>query len=471
MTPIRRLGLFACLFPLFVCSLCFGYEKQLIIQLPGPAFQIKNNIVSSESKLFQLSPTGPIEIASTDEEYAIIADLSTLDWTLLLDEEINVLGQNQNGQNVTAGWDERIGSIENTPGATWNPTGQTPCYGSIILNVPPFLYALCGSELFQSSDTGRTWSPLISNLNLSTITAATLYDGMLYVGTKNQGVWRINPDQAEVVNVSIGLEASSGYKEIRSLWPLLSGIYAVTSDGIYVLSLLSPVWLEKSINFPLHPYLTDEIDQVSVLAEAECGHVIAATGHLGLWKYTDDVLGYYTGWNPLPNWGLPLSPGSSVFFEPITSIQIGETPNVMTVTTKRQGIYQSSDGGIHFEQLPHGAIEGNIDKILVLSPTEVILLSQWHGLLRGNPSDSMSFAPIFPLEQNVPFIIDGNADRWIIRDIAWDGIYLWAGTKNGELFKGTRIGNNWSWTPADLPWDYTGCRRSRLLIFHCGAAA
>lgn len=127
-------------------------------------------------------------------------------WTQIEGTGGNIGGEldynNKNDQVIYAG---KLRSTDN--GETWTPLTKTIAAVSPVDN--NVVYAIGGSKIYKSTDMGDTWTPLkpIIGDGIQLITADGLKSDRLWVGTFNNGMYRIDGDVATHIG-SDKLEAS-----------------------------------------------------------------------------------------------------------------------------------------------------------------------------------------------------------------------------------------------------------------------
>jgi len=252
------------------------------------------------------------------------------------------------GDTVYAGTHSGLYRTTNS-GEMWTRITQYIYVVGIVAGEPGGLYVAEGAEITKSTDGGENWQVLLSTYGIQALIRTPL--GLLYVGTKYDGIFRSSDDGLSWQQINNGLPAAS--YSVASIYSLAAGIsgdlYTGTGKGVFRSTDNGNNWLPANDNL--------QESQVRSLVVTAGGAVFAGTRERGIYRSTDNG----------QNWQEVLYNASHPWILALAANSDGD----IFAGTDGGGIYRSTDNGDTWQQVNNGLHNDRI-KAMAISDDSLI---------------------------------------------------------------------------------------------------
>lgn len=344
-------------------------------------------------------------------------------------------------------------------GETWTVITPNIYVVGIVAGEPGELYVAEGAEIIKSTDDGENWQVLLSIGEVQALIRTPL--GLLYAGTKHNGIFRSSDHGLSWQLINAGLPAVT--YSVVCIYSLAAGtsgdLYAGTESGVFRSTDNGNYW------FPANDNLQES--QIRSLLVTSDGTVFAGTRDQGIYRSTDNG----------QNWQEVLYNASHPWILTLVTNSDGD----VFAGTDGGGIYRSTDNGDTWQPTNDGLYQDRIRVIAISDNGRIYAGSLGNGVFYSdsNGSDWLNATTGIPIGTGIReicigpegsvyaggtaglFRSDDSGQNWVdinnydlfsqtISDVITDengNVYI-AGDR---IYYSTDHGNSWSDISSDLP--------------------
>lgn len=197
-----------------------------------------------------------------------------------------------------------------------------------IVNHGSYQVVGTGSGIYRSSDTGQTWTRVVTGLTEDNITSLCSDGTILYAGTGYGQVFRSNDDGEVWIEASTGLPGSFS-NSITALTIVDTVVFAGTySSGVFRSTDQGASWTSSSSGIPSFGILSMLAQDSTLVLAHSFGGVVKSTNHGTSWQSA-----------------------SSGITTPITKLFTGDTNEIFAAAFP-EGLYRSGNLGGNWTSVP-----------------------------------------------------------------------------------------------------------------------